>query len=174
MKDLANAYAEWLKRRERRALLEHAALYLLINAFLITLNLLTSPRELWFQYPLLLWGFGLLMHFLSVFFLTDYGAVGEKFAVFVNGKPLHDGFVRFHREKARRGVITHAILYAVANAVLVVLSLSLSLVPNGTWLVYPLLGWGVVLLLHLIYGYMLYDWEGLYATFVIKAKAKGG
>ena len=172
MKALANAYAEWLKRRERRALLEHAAFYVLLNATFVLLNLSTSPQKLWFQYPLLLWGFGLLMHFLSVLFLTDYGAVGEKFAAFVGGRPSREGFVRFHREKARRGVVAHAVLYAVANAVLVALNLFLT--PHKMWFVYPLLGWGVGLLFHLIYGYMLYDWEGLYATFAIKAEAKGG
>ena len=168
MKALANVYAEWLKQRERRALLEHGTFYVLLNAAFVLLNLSTSPRELWFQYPLLFWGFGLLMHFASVFLLTDYRAMADRFAGFINGKPLYEGFINFHREKARRSVIVHVVIYAVANAVLVALNLYLT--PHKMWFIYPLLGWGIGLLFHIIYGYMLYDWEGLWATFITKAK----
>ncbi len=172
MRALANVYAEWLKQRERRAFLEHAAFYVLLNSAFILINLSTFPQRLWFQYPLLFWGFGLLIHLVSVLFLADYGAVGEKFAASVGGRPSREEFVRFHREKARRGVIVHVVVYAVANAIFVVLNLSLT--PHKMWFIYPLLGWGVGLLFHLIYGYMLHDWDGLWATFAIKAEAKGG
>ena len=40
----------------------HLSTYLLVNAGLITLNLLTSPRYLWFFFPLIFWGFGLVSH----------------------------------------------------------------------------------------------------------------
>jgi len=168
MKNLAGVYAQWLKHRERRAFMEHATFYVLINSAFILLNLSTFSQRLWFQYPLMFWGFGLLIHFVSVFFLTDYGAMADRFAGFIDGKPLYEGFIRFHREKARRGVIVHAVLYAIANAVLVALNLSFT--PNTMWFIYPLLGWGIGLLFHFVYGYMLYDWEGLWATFITKAK----
>ncbi len=41
--------------------------FILINTGLIILNLVTSPRYLWFFYPLLGWGFGVLLHAMSVF-----------------------------------------------------------------------------------------------------------
>jgi hypothetical protein len=45
----------------------HAIVYILVNAFLIILNLMTSPGQYWFQWPLLGWGIGLFFHGLSVF-----------------------------------------------------------------------------------------------------------
>jgi hypothetical protein len=45
----------------------HAAIYVLVNLFLAILNLMRSPEELWFQWPLLGWGIGLAFHGISVF-----------------------------------------------------------------------------------------------------------
>lgn len=45
----------------------HFFIYILINAFLAILNLVTSPDHIWFYWPLLGWGIGLLAHFMSVF-----------------------------------------------------------------------------------------------------------
>lgn len=45
----------------------HLAVYLLVNSFLMALNLLTSPGDLWFLYPLLGWGIGLASHTFAVF-----------------------------------------------------------------------------------------------------------
>lgn len=41
--------------------------YILINAGLAILNLLTYPKYLWFLYPLVFWGIGVVIHGLSVF-----------------------------------------------------------------------------------------------------------
>lgn len=168
MKDLANAYAEWLRQRERLALLRHAGFYFLLNALFALLNLSTSPERIWFHYALLGWGLGLFMHFVSVFFLTDYRMAAEKFASFVNGRPLYEGFVEFHKRVNLRSVIAHAVIYVLANVILAALNLSFT--PQKLWFIYPLLGWGLGLLFHFLYGYTLYDWEGLWATFILKAK----
>ena len=45
----------------------HALVYVLVNAGLVGINLMTSPRELWFQYPLFGWGIGLLAHGVAVY-----------------------------------------------------------------------------------------------------------
>ena len=45
----------------------HALVYLAVNTLLITVNLMTSPHVLWFLFPLLGWGIGLLAHGLSVY-----------------------------------------------------------------------------------------------------------
>ena len=45
----------------------HAAVFGLVNAGLLLLNLLTSPGYLWFLWPLLGWGLGLAAHALGVF-----------------------------------------------------------------------------------------------------------
>jgi hypothetical protein len=41
--------------------------YIVVNCFLIALNLTTSPNHLWFYWPLLWWGFGVVFHGLRVF-----------------------------------------------------------------------------------------------------------
>ena len=46
----------------------HLLVYALVNAALFVLNLVTSPRELWFYWPLFGWGIGVVAHAGSVFF----------------------------------------------------------------------------------------------------------
>jgi hypothetical protein len=41
--------------------------YLAVNCFLLILNLVTSPQYLWFFWPLLGWGIGVVIHGLKVF-----------------------------------------------------------------------------------------------------------
>jgi hypothetical protein len=41
--------------------------YIVVNCFLIVINLITSPDYLWFYWPLLWWGFGVVFHGLKVF-----------------------------------------------------------------------------------------------------------
>jgi len=45
----------------------HALVYLIVNAGLAALNLLTSPQTLWFYWPLLGWGIGLVAHGAAVY-----------------------------------------------------------------------------------------------------------
>ncbi|MFJ3058625.1 2TM domain-containing protein [Herbaspirillum sp. NPDC087042] len=57
------------RRRVERQLgfLRHLALYVVVNAGLVTLNLLTAHHHWWSLGPLLGWGIGLLFHALGVF-----------------------------------------------------------------------------------------------------------
>jgi hypothetical protein len=43
----------------------HLVCYLVINAVLVVINLLTSPEYYWFIWPLLGWGVGLIIHAFS-------------------------------------------------------------------------------------------------------------
>lgn len=52
----------------------HLAVYILVNGFLIYINLTTSPGYYWFIWPLAGWGIGLLLHGLQVFL---YGQVSR-------------------------------------------------------------------------------------------------
>jgi hypothetical protein len=47
----------------------HLTVYLLVNALLIGINLGTSTQHLWFKWPLLGWGVGLLAHAIAAFAL---------------------------------------------------------------------------------------------------------
>ena len=46
----------------KRGLQIHALVFALVNSGLIALNLVTTPNKIWFIYPLLGWGIGLLAH----------------------------------------------------------------------------------------------------------------
>jgi hypothetical protein len=45
----------------------HLTVYILVNAGLWLINLLTSPAAFWFYWPLLGWGIGLAAHAVAVF-----------------------------------------------------------------------------------------------------------
>ncbi|WP_395050067.1 2TM domain-containing protein [Flavobacterium sp.] len=41
--------------------------YIVVNTGLLAVNLLTSPKHLWFYWPLFWWGIGVVFHGLKVF-----------------------------------------------------------------------------------------------------------
>jgi hypothetical protein len=45
----------------------HLVMYLAVNALLLVINLVTSPDKLWFYWPLLGWGIGILAHAFAVY-----------------------------------------------------------------------------------------------------------
>ena len=53
---------------KKRSFMMHLASYVLINAMLIIVNLVSSPGTIWFHWPLLGWGIGLATHFISFTF----------------------------------------------------------------------------------------------------------
>ncbi len=55
--------------RAKMAFYVHLAVYLVVNALLISINLLTSAERLWFQWPLLGWGIGVFAHAVVTFML---------------------------------------------------------------------------------------------------------
>ncbi len=55
------------RTQEKAAFYTHFIIYVLVNAGIVTLNLLISPGNLWFYWPLLAWGAGLLGHGVGTF-----------------------------------------------------------------------------------------------------------
>ncbi|NVJ90987.1 MAG: 2TM domain-containing protein [Methylocystaceae bacterium] len=53
--------------RRRFKFIRHCITYIIINAFLATLNLIQSPENIWFIYPLFGWGLGLALHGVKAF-----------------------------------------------------------------------------------------------------------
>ena len=53
--------------RAKAAFRGHLTTYLLVGAFLLTLNMLTSFGEWWFYWPLFFWGWGLIAHYVSAY-----------------------------------------------------------------------------------------------------------
>jgi len=61
-------YEEAKKRvSEIRGFYQHLLAYAVINPALAAINILSSPQYLWFVWPLLAWGIGVVLHALSVF-----------------------------------------------------------------------------------------------------------
>lgn len=62
------AYERAVKRvKELKGFYGNLISYCIVIPFLVIINLLTSPRELWFYWPMLGWGIGLLAHGMNVF-----------------------------------------------------------------------------------------------------------
>jgi hypothetical protein len=56
--------------RRKAGLYIHATVYAAVNALLITINLGSATGQLWFKWPLLGWGVGLLAHAAAAFSLA--------------------------------------------------------------------------------------------------------
>jgi len=61
------AYKRARKRvEELRGFYSHLAIYLAVNLCLFILNMVTSREHLWFYWPLIGWGIGVLIHAVSL------------------------------------------------------------------------------------------------------------
>lgn len=75
---------EALERRARahvralRGFYVHVAMYVAVNLGLLAVNLLSSPDRLWFYWPLLGWGIGLVAHALRVFTVPGFDGDWEE------------------------------------------------------------------------------------------------
>jgi len=66
--DEQDRYQEAKKRVEAiRGFYLHLVSYIVVNVALVIINLLTSTEYLWFIWPLIGWGIGLVIHAFSVF-----------------------------------------------------------------------------------------------------------
>ena len=134
-----------------RALLIHAATYVVVNAALLILNATqTVPagetRTWWAVWPIAGWGVGLAAH--------AFAEWAERNAK--EGDLLADPDIR--------GVAVHLLVYLGVNTVLVIVNLTTS--PETLWSIWPILGWGIGLAGHayLVYRAVLKKTVQRYAT----------
>ena len=52
---------------ELRKFYGHLSVYAIVNTGLFLINMMTSPESLWFIWPLMGWGIGIVVHALRVF-----------------------------------------------------------------------------------------------------------
>jgi len=71
MDDTGRYNAAKLQVQRLRGFYIHLSIYLLVNALLLAIDLATTPDHLWFYWPLLGWGIGILAHGLAVNFSTE-------------------------------------------------------------------------------------------------------
>lgn len=84
-------YRPVVLKNERNGFFAHLMIYIIVNIFLATLNLTSDPEVIWFVYPLIGWGIGLIAHFVFVIVLPKK-SLGQNSAL--EGKaeredPLH-------------------------------------------------------------------------------------
>jgi hypothetical protein len=66
---------------------KHLAVFLAVGLFLFTLNLLTSPTDLWFYWPLFFWGWALVIQAAATFGTEAPARVMEELRALVPGMP---------------------------------------------------------------------------------------
>ena len=68
-----NEYQKAKKRVEEiRGFYAHLVSYVLVNSLLFLVNITTSPSVLWFYWPFLGWGIGIVVHAVWVFGLGHW------------------------------------------------------------------------------------------------------
>jgi hypothetical protein len=131
----------------------HVGIYLIINALLFFINMLTTPYYYWIIYPLFGWLIGVAEH------ITVY---------IVYAKGIYPN--------AKRGVIFHIIAYIFVNLLLFIIffyneiyyrriAMPLPDYDPYAWFLFPLVFWGAGLLIHLAVYLIFYrskfDKEGI-------------
>ncbi len=69
----------WKEAKGRIDFRTHLVVYAAVNVLLIIIDLLTSPRRIWFYWVTIFWGFGLLMHGLSTYVFPKGRAVEKEY-----------------------------------------------------------------------------------------------
>ena len=57
---------------------QHLVTFVIINCFLIAINLVTNLSGIWFHYVLLGWGIGLLFHYVEVFGIPEFDILNSE------------------------------------------------------------------------------------------------
>ena len=108
----------------------HLCVYIFVSILLLIIDLLFTPSYLWIIYPFFGWLIGLTIHFVS-YILYARGVV-----------PM-----------AKRGVIFHLDTYFFT--ILFLILINSFTIPEFLWVVFPIIFWGIALLLHIII-YLVY------------------
>lgn len=76
--DNNQAYQSAKKRLEaKRGFYIHLSVYVVVILLLVAINFVTSSGTMWFQWPMLGWGIGVVFHALGVFVFPSRFAVTE-------------------------------------------------------------------------------------------------
>jgi len=63
LKDYQRALREVRIEKAKREFSIHLIVYVIVNVMLIVINLMYTPKYIWFFYPLLGWGIGIAIHY---------------------------------------------------------------------------------------------------------------
>jgi hypothetical protein len=115
----------------------HAAAFILVNALLLFINLLSTPGYYWVLYPLLGWNIGLDLHIIAYIL-----------------------YARGVYPTAKRGVIFHIFSYLAVMLLLFAIDMHIMdnlqfIFANIIWAYYPAVFWGFGLVVHIAF-YRIY------------------
>ncbi len=113
----------------KRALIVHLVVYIMVNALLLSINLMFTPNYLWFFYALAPWGIGLAVHLLLTFLMQ-----GEE--------------IKDKAAAAQKIFTVHLVFYLLINGFLAVINLRFT--PELLWFIFPAMGWAIGIILHFI------------------------
>ncbi len=79
MNDESRMYKEARQRvKKKKDFYGHLTTYVIVGIFFFVLNMLTSPFNWWFYWPMLGWGIGLASHYFSAFGLPGTEALNDE------------------------------------------------------------------------------------------------
>lgn len=78
LEEYKNAYREVEMEDARRGFLVHLVAYIIVNAMLIVTNAVYTPDVLWFFYPLIGWGIGIVFHYLGATYWLKRGLIDKE------------------------------------------------------------------------------------------------
>ena len=114
--------------RAMRGFIIHLGIFVVVVGLLAAINLYRRPDHIWFIWVLAGWGIGLAAHDLALLLQRT----GRKEAIFTDSRV--------------RGFFLHLFVYLAVNALLIVVNLLYT--PDYYWFLFPLIGWGLLLLAH--------------------------
>ena len=123
-----------LLETRRRIFVVHLILFLLIMGGLAALNFTFTPAVIWFVYPLIAWGFGLIMHFLS--------AVAWARGTWDETKSDWKSRIWI------RLFAVHLAVYVAVSSLLLFINLTYS--PHLLWVLFAIVPWGIGVIMHLV------------------------
>ena len=77
---MENEPLEKAKKRveEKLGFFSHLAVYLIVNAIRLVINLTQSPGDYWFFWPLLGWGIGVFFHGMGIFVRGEGSSIRDR------------------------------------------------------------------------------------------------
>lgn len=118
----------------KRGFIVHFVVYILVILGLVGINYTFTPDFPWWLFPAIGWGLGVLIHFL--------------FAVVWAQDDQAEAKAEWKKHGLMRGFIIHLLAYLAGNSLLLVVNLNYN--PQTLWVLYPIAGWGIGVILHLV------------------------
>ena len=71
LEEYKKAHRDVRKEKEKRGFIIHLVVYFVVNVGLIACNLVYTPQYIWFFWPLIFWGLGLICHYIDAVHFVD-------------------------------------------------------------------------------------------------------